>query len=107
MYIFNVQSSFPGVHKTFIRSKKFKEVLQLPLPKNILSWKKFELTNAFDLLDISKNSENGKPMTVSLMKKKLLSHTISNVSDKQKLNEFSSEGEKPHKIEYSLVQKTV
>jgi hypothetical protein len=60
----------------------FKGVLQSPLPTNIQTWKKFELTAAFDLLDISKTMENGKLMTVPMMKDKLLIHLNLNVLDK-------------------------
>ena len=86
----------------------FKDKLCLPLPKNIQLWKKDELIAAFDLLNINrKTMENGKPMSVLSMKKKLLSHTESNVFDKQRLDTYLSKGELPHKLDYSFVQKCV
>ena len=85
----------------------FKEVLQLPLPKNINTWKKCELIEAFEFIDLSMTLENGKPMTVPMMKEKLFSHILSNSADKERLDSFLSKGEKPHEINYSIVQKIV
>ena len=63
--------------------------------------------DAFEFLNIDKNCENGKPMTVSKMKEKLLNHTTSNPVDKESLDTFLSKGEKPSDINYTSVQKTV
>ena len=85
----------------------FKGVLQSPLPKNIQTWKKSELTAAFDFLDISKTEEGGKLMTIPKMKAKLLNQLELNLQDKQRLETYTSQGKKPSELEYSFVQTTI
>ena len=78
----------------------FKDILQLPFPKNIHTWKKGDLINAFDFLKIDKMNDKGKPMTVQKMKEKLLGYTAANASEKHRLDTFLSEGEKPSEVQY-------
>ena len=85
----------------------FKGVLQSPLPKNIQTWKKSELTAAFDLIEISKTEEGGKLMTVPKMKAKLLNHLELNLLDKQRLETYTSQGKKPSELDYSYIRKII
>ena len=85
----------------------FRDVLQSPFPKNVQTWKMNELTIAFDLLNISKLTEDGKQMTVPMMKSKLLTNLNINQDNKEKLNDYLSQGKKTSELDYPFVQKTI
>ena len=85
----------------------FKGMVQLPLPKNIRTWKKVDLITAFSILDIPTVGENDKDLLVPELKVKITSHLNVNPSEKSKLDSFISDGISPLDIEYACVQKTI
>ena len=85
----------------------FKGVLKLPLPKNVQAWRKAVLMDVFNFLGIASTDEQGKSLTVKVMKSFLLTHLETNQFDKKKLDSFESTGKSISEVSYDFVIQTI
>jgi len=85
----------------------FKNIVQLPLPKNIQCWIKTDLVGVYDFLELSKVDEKGKSLTVKAMKSRLVNHLATNQFDKIRIDSYRSQGKKAKEVSYESVLHTI
>ena len=85
----------------------FKNVLQLPMPKNIQVWRKSDLLKVHDYLNISSNDKCGKLLSLAMLRENLKTHLENNSSDKEKLVHFKSEGKSISELEFGYVKHVI